>query len=184
MAGNMLTGRPLALSRPRQFAAMLVVTVVASSLRIVEGRYSTSWHFFSDAAHWLLEPSRHGDAGGLDVFASHPEFQFGPLAVLVATPFAFIPGIGAAAAAAFSLFLGATCINRTDVVVRRLRPDVDPVRYGWALLVGGTTFLVVWTDIAVRTTHLDDALALTAAVGAMAAVTRDRGRQATLLLTV
>ena len=53
------------------------------------GRHATSWHYFHDAAHALLAPPR--DDAGLDLYRAHPDYQFGPVAVLVAAPFAFLP---------------------------------------------------------------------------------------------
>src|ERR1700710_1108185 len=67
------------------------VLVGAIGALLLSQRDATSWHYFNDAAHTLLQPKRSGPEGGLDLFASHPEFQFGPISVLTAVPFAFLP---------------------------------------------------------------------------------------------
>ncbi|MSV90968.1 MAG: hypothetical protein F2692_04630 [Actinobacteria bacterium] len=67
-----------------------MVAAVAFSV-LLPFHHSTSWHFFHDAAHALFATSRPGAEGGLDVYAEHPEFQFGPLSILVALPFAYLP---------------------------------------------------------------------------------------------
>ncbi len=63
---------------PRLVTPLLAVTVMIALVDCSRMRHATSWHFFSDAAHALFRPGR-SDRGGLDVYATHPEFQFGPL---------------------------------------------------------------------------------------------------------
>jgi hypothetical protein len=46
--------------------------------------------------------------------------------------------------------------------VRTLRPDVDWSTARWPVAVGGVVLLIVWGDVAVRTAHFDDGLALCA----------------------
>ena len=53
-----------------------------------------------------------------------------------------------------------------------------------ALLLGGVAFAIVWTAIAIRTLHLDDAIALSATAAALAAVARRRPWLATAALAL
>ncbi|MCW2602386.1 MAG: conserved rane protein of unknown function [Pseudonocardiales bacterium] len=131
-------------------------------------RAGGSWHFFRDGSRILLDPD--GVAGGLHLYAAHPELQIGPLAFLAAAPFAAIPGsFSAWSAGAAMLACGAVIL----VAVGRLSRSTDrilPSSYRW----GAVLFLPVWAQLSVQSGHLDDALALTSGVVGLWAVTRDR----------
>jgi hypothetical protein len=98
---------------------------------------------------------------------AHPELQFGPLAILVAAPFAALGRAGEVLAMVVFAALGLAIVGLVDGMVRRVAPD------RWArvrtrdLVVGGVAFLVAWGDIAIRSLHVDDAIALAALVAAM-----------------
>jgi hypothetical protein len=145
--------------------------------------HATSWHFFADAAHLLFRPPATGPAGGLDVFSTHPQFQFGPLAVLVAAPFSFMPaGLGVYAVMIVQSALGvAAVVAVADGAGRKLD---GPARCAFrsSLLFGAIPLVLVWSDIADRTAHLDDAVALAATACALSALGRNRPWIATLAL--
>jgi hypothetical protein len=148
-------------------------------------RHATSWHFFADAAHLLFSPPATGPAGGLDLFSTHPQFQFGPLTVLVAAPFAYLPSaIGIYLVMITQSLLGvAAVVAIADAAGRHLHgPARAAFRRG--LLFGAIPLVLVWSDIATRTAHLDDAIALTATAWATSAVSRDRPWIATLALAI
>ena len=65
---------------------------LAASVAMLSGDHARSWFFFEDAVHHLVGPD-----GGIDLYRDHPEYQFGPIAVLVAAPLVALPdGIGEA----------------------------------------------------------------------------------------
>src|SRR5690349_21714228 len=73
--------------RPGPSTAPLVILgagVLAWRMLLQLGQ-RTSWHYFAEAASGLV----HGP--GLDLYRVHPEFQFGPIAVLVALAFQALP---------------------------------------------------------------------------------------------
>jgi Glycosyltransferase family 87 len=146
---------------PRRETWVLAAASAVVLLAHLPITHATAWHYFDSATHRLAS----GDA--LHLYAGHPEYQFGPLSVAVALPFAVL-GSGAAMVALSAA--GVWTARRLLDVVRLLAPEVDPR----STLIGGLLLVVVWGDIAVRTTHLDDAVALTATVAGLVALTRGR----------
>ena len=59
-------------------------------------------------------------------------------------------------------------------LARRERPPTDQSRIRSLSLVAGMVLVPVWDLVAVRTVHIDDAIALAASVGALAMARRDR----------
>ena len=121
-----------------------------------------SWHFFVDGSHNLM----HID--GLSVYAQHPELQVGPLSLAVAGVFGVLPGGAPKTVALVTMaFVGLVLLGLLALVVptdRRLP----------RMLLAALFFLPAWTVLAVRWGHLDDVLAVAAAVGAVVAVCRAR----------
>ena len=85
---------------------------------------------------------------------------------------------------AFASALGVLAMLFVADAVHTLAPDADPARVRRALLLGGVAFAIVWTEIAIRTLHLDDAIALSATAAALAAVARRRPWLATAALAL
>ncbi len=133
-------------------------------------RHATAWHWFDQAAHLLIGQEPGPQA--LHLYAGHPEFQFGPLSILAAVPLAMA---GALAAMATLSAVGVWCAVALTRLVGRLCPSADPRATWISTTVGGVLLVLVWGDVAVRTTHLDDGLALAATVAALAAAARGRG---------
>ena len=160
-----------------------LLVVAAALLAAGTGPDGTSWHFFHDAARLLFDGDTSG--GGLDLYVAHPDFQFGPLATVAAAPFALLPaGAALTVALVAGTALGAVAAAAARDVARTLTAGAT-TRAAWrADLVGYVTFAFVWTDVAVNTAHLDDAIALAATAVACAAVARDRAAMAVVALTV
>jgi hypothetical protein len=117
-----------------------------------------SWHFFVDGSRDLF----HAD--GLSVYAHHPELQVGPLSLVVAAMFDALPGDASRATALITMTLiGLALLGLLAQVVpsdRRLRRT----------MLAAVVFLPAWTVLAVRWGHLDDVLAIAAAVVAVVAL--------------
>jgi hypothetical protein len=160
-------------TRRASYVALTFVVAAAAAVT-TKAPHGTSWHFFDDGARLLLGAPVPGlkGPGRLHVYRSHPEFQFGPLALGVATFLHAIAGAHSAAVAQFLLMpvpLGLVWL--LDDAARRLGgPAPRPV----VLLAGGGALVVAWVSLALFTTHLDDALALAAVVGAINLITRAR----------
>jgi hypothetical protein len=141
----------------------------------------TSWHYFADAATGLF----HRSGPGLDLYAVHPEFQFGPLAAVVAALFQPIPGaLIRPAVATFGSLLGLATILLLERMALELHPGVDPVRLRRAVWCAAIPLLYAWGDIAVRSEHIDDAIAVTGIAAAGLLLARRRPWLATALLAV
>ena len=161
--------------------AASVVTLVVQ----LPWRHATSWHYFADAAHLLFSPPVAGPEGGLDVFATHPEFQFGPLAVLAAAPFAYLPpSVGIIAVMLAGSALGVVAVAAIADMTRRVAPDERRATFRRRLTFGALPLVLVWSDISARTAHLDDAIALTATACALSATSRRRPWLATAVLAI
>jgi hypothetical protein len=161
--------------------------LVALGVAILVARYlaqvgqPTSWHFFADAASGLF--GRHGP--GLDLYAVHPEYQFGPLSAMVAWLFQPIPHLlSRPAIVTFGSVLGVVCLVLLEQVIIELHPGVDLVRLRRGLWCAAIPVLYAWSDIAVRNEHIDDALALTGIVASALLIARRRPWAATICMAV
>ncbi|MFN8124103.1 MAG: hypothetical protein U0237_16970 [Thermoleophilia bacterium] len=158
-----------------ELALMAAVTLAIG----ISVPHATSWHYFHDASV-LLFSRTSGEGGGLDLYVAHPEFQFGPVAVLAAAPFALVPSwIGHHAVLVAGTVLGMAALT----AIRMLDP-VPPSGAVSARALGAVTLAVTWSDVAVRTAHLDDALALSATALACLGIAHDRPRLTTVSLVV
>jgi hypothetical protein len=141
------------------------------------GTHATAWHFFDDAARLLLGRAELGVDGGsgLHLYRGRPDLQFGPLSAIVAVPLVLLGSdAGRVAAMVLGSALGLVAVALAADTANRVWPAVSAVDRRRTLLLGGAIAVVTWGDVAVRTAHLDDALALTAAAGALAATARRR----------
>lgn len=127
--------------------------------RIISGAYS--WHFFWFGSGLLLHPG--GQSGGLHLYAAHPELQIGPLALAAAIPLHVFGATGSGlVAAAMSMAAGMVGLYLLTRLAQRTRWIAPSV-----LLSVGLLFVPVWSEVAVRFTHLDDVLALGLTVTAL-----------------
>jgi hypothetical protein len=146
-----------------------------------------AWHFFVQGTSLLF--TGHDGAStrpaGLDLFASYPSLQIGPVAYPVAQVLRQIgPDNGVVAAEILMTALGLAVFAMAQRIVTLARPDLaglDPERPGRArpgpdgmprrlrvvLLVAGALFVIAWQELAVGYAHLDDSLALTCVVAAV-----------------
>lgn len=138
-----------------------------------QGMYS--WHYFATGARILSSP----DAA--HVFAAHPELQMGPLTLVVAALITPAGGAtGVIVGAATMMLLGVLVL----VMMVHAVPLIPAVERLGRLLVVGALLAPAWAVLAVHYGHLDDALALTATVAAMLAMTRSRPWLVAVLLAV
>jgi hypothetical protein len=149
------------------------------------GVHATAWPFFDDAAHLLVSWDIGHQRGGLHLYAEHPEFQFGPLAVVAALPFAVLgPTLGEAMAMAAAAAAGLLAFAWMLDTVERLRPGFRASTSNTVLLLGGAVVVLTWSDVAVRTAHIDDAIALVALTAAMRACAGNEGLPTGVALTI
>lgn len=159
------TARGRARGRGRAPAWSALGALAAAVLAVqLAGTHGTAWHWFADAARLLVGDGPPGLAGGLHLYRDRPDLQFGPLSAAAAVPFAVWPGGGAVAAAVAATAAGLVALAAVVAAVERLAGR--PVGT-WALAAGGAAAVVTWGDVAARTTHLDDAVALLAIAAAL-----------------
>ena len=129
------------------------------------GMAGQSWHFFAQGGRLLF-----GDApgAGLQLYATHPDLQIGPLALAVSGMLRAIgPGNGESTAIAAMSLTGPLVL----AAVWRLVPPAERQRRS-RLLFAGLLFLPVWTELTTHFAHLDDLMALGFSVAALHAVAR------------
>ena len=63
--------------------ALLGLASVGATTVMLAFRHARSWHFFADAAQ-LFTAGSGVEGAGLDLYRVHPEFQFGPIEVVIA----------------------------------------------------------------------------------------------------
>jgi len=129
-----------------------------------------SWHYFQDGA-WL--PTHPEVAGaGLHLYATHPQLQIGPLALLAAIPGQWLPPeISRLLAEAGLAVLGLAMLRTLE----RTRAHLTGRPVPMPLLLGvGAVMIPIWGQVATHYTHLDDALAMGFAVLALRALVARR----------
>ena len=159
---------------------------VAAAVLVVQlaGTHATAWHFFELAADLLFGSGPTGDRSGLRLYGDHPELQFGPTSILVAAPFTLLGGAaGELLAMTFMSLLGIGVVWMILDVVDDAgsRPAPAPSVGHWVIAI---TLVVTWGDIAARTAHIDDAIAITALVAGIHRMRHDRPVAATLLFAL
>jgi hypothetical protein len=139
-------------------------------------QHPISWHWFELAARLLVGDAAPGEGhGGLHLYESHPEFQFGPVAVVVAAVLRLVGGgLAMTLARVLAASLALVVLWTLEDVARREFPPADRPRIRHLSLVAGLLLIPAWDLVAIRTVHIDDAIALSASVGALAMARRDR----------
>lgn len=134
---------------------LLLLTLGVSSYLLVDSpRLMRSWGLFPRAARILFST---GPAGNFHLYHVRPDYQFGPVATLVAAPFALAPLHASKLLAA--VLLTVTGLLLVAVVVALESGVVTAPRRG-PLLLGGAVVMPVWVDLSIAAGHLDDVLAL------------------------
>lgn len=165
--GLLFAVRP-GLSRRQAWWVLAVWTVLWAAWDARGGGYS--WHYFQDGAWLLTHPGVPG--AGLHLYATHPQLQIGPLALLVAIPGQWLPPeIFRLLVEAGLAVLGLAMLRTLE----RTRAHLTGRPVPMTLLLGvGAVALPVWSQVATHYTHLDDALAMAFAVVALRAVVARR----------
>jgi hypothetical protein len=147
--------------------ALALVSVLVMAVQL-PGTHATAWHFFHDAARLLIGDGPPGETGGLRLYGDHPEFQFGPLSIFVAVPLSFL-GETAGSWVAMLLASGGGLLALALLLdaVEGLRPGFRATVGRGVIALAGATFIITWGDVAVRTAHIDDAVALIAIAAAV-----------------
>lgn len=155
---------PLDLRRLAVAAAWITIWAL---LALPGGLYS--WHYFVTAGVGF---ATGGPTGGLHLFATHPQLQFGPVSVLAAWLLTLIPPpMQDPVAALFMAALGAVTFALLVTTATALH---GRSAHKAVIVQVGAALVPLWTVLAVHFGHLDDALALTLISAGVAAVARGR----------
>lgn len=166
--------RPDPRRRRLRFTVFGAVTVFWAAIFARHGGYS--WHYFVQGSTLLFHgASPSAPAGGLDLYANYPQLQIGPFTFAVAEILRHLGGSdGFVAAGAFMTVVGLLVLYVIERIAERLRPDLaGDDRMHATMLIGGSVFMIGWTDLSIAIGHLDDVLALALAVLALWAATAD-----------
>ncbi len=149
-----------------QWAAL---TGLLALFAAIPGHTATGWHFFVVGAQLMFGGGpRGGPGGGIHTYAGTPELQSGPLSYLLAWPAVAAPGrTGRLPVMVLTLAAGLLVIG----LVTAMAGTRSPRR---TRFVAAACLAPAWVDLAWRSAHLDDVLAMTLTVAAVA--TRLRGR--------
>lgn len=117
------------------------------------------------------------EPGGLNLYASYPFLQIGPPALLLASLLKLLgPGDGIYTAQAVCQALGVLAVVALDRCY-----DDGSRAHRLKVVLGGALLMVVWGSLT-HFTHLDDAMTLSALLGAVWMLSRRRSVSAGLLL--
>lgn len=166
--------------------AWLGLVVLATLVVVVQlpGAHATAWHFFELSVDLLFDRGPEGDRSGLRLYGDHPELQYGPLSILIAAPFVLLgDGAGEAAVIIVGMALGVLAVWLVLDIIRGAWAGLEETAAG-TLGVLGTVVVVTWGDVAVRTAHIDDAIALIGILLGVRWVARDAGNAATVAFAV
>jgi hypothetical protein len=138
-----------------------------------------AWHFFVTGSRLLFGGSYGSHdpaAGGLHLYANYPSLQIGPLSFTVAELLRVgSPGQGLVAAQLVISGMGLCTLAAIRQIVGITSPELaHQRRTQWTFLAGGAAFMIAWEELAVYYGHLDDGLALLAAVLALRAAVTGR----------
>jgi hypothetical protein len=159
------------------WATTLVVVLAAQ----VGQPHHTARHYFFAAARLLVGD---GTGTGLHLYGSHPEFQFGPPAAVAVLPFSHLDAAVAGPLLTVTLVgVGVGVLAGLLLIARRVL-TAPAFRITGGVIVGGAVLLATWCDLAVRTAHVDDALAIAGLVGALLLCTAGRPWVAAAVLGV
>ncbi|WP_199421577.1 hypothetical protein [Actinotalea solisilvae] len=144
---------------------------------------SGDWGFFRTGASGLLGEPVPGTSGGIHLYASMPNVQIGPPALLAAAPFRLLPQPWDVGAARLVMLLAAllvlALVDRAGRAM--LVPDVVRRR---GILLGGLGLAPSWVVLAVDFAHLDDVLVLVLAASAVLLLATRRPMWAAVALGV
>jgi hypothetical protein len=154
------------------FSVMLAVAIVRVPID-----HGESWFFFDRAARSLFGRDQ------LHVFARHPSWQFGPIAVIAAEAFKLL---GRAHTVLLVELVLVASVMGIVVMLDRFGDALGTEEHTRRVCIalGAVLLVPAWDDIAVRNAHLDDAIALVASLAAFLAVARRRPMLAALALSV
>lgn len=153
--------------------------VVVAGLAVM-WRNDGDWGYFRLGAGALLGQTPFGEPSGTHLYVSFPDVQIGPPALVATLPFLLLPEPWDAVVVQ-GLIVGSVLLLIWLVDRFAQLMAVPAERRHRTVLLGGFALIPAWLVIA-EFAHLDDALVLFLAVGAMILLARDRDLAAAVLI--
>jgi hypothetical protein len=147
---------------------LLTLAAFAFSFQHLRGT-GRDWNYFVVGSELLFgnHPPGLVAPGGLHLYANYPNYQIGPLAFLVATPFRILGGGDGRVAAVLAMTAAAPLLvfvlEKTALAVWAPSDDRTQTMIGLTALLGGLVVVQAWAPLSTIYAHLDDVLVLTAA---------------------
>lgn len=118
-----------------------------------------SWHYFVEGGT-LIE--NLGDkTGGLHLYATRPDLQFGPLSIVAAALLLMLGNtLALFTAQAITALAGLLIILTVRALAQDTLPDIPRAVIDRRVFLAAIPFVPVWMNLAVRFVHIDDMLAL------------------------
>ena len=115
------------------------------------------WEFFRRGTGALLGRPILGSPGGVHLYASRPDIQIGPLALVAALPFRVLPRpLDVDVARVVMCLVLLVIIAMTESICSGL--DVPERIIARVALIGGALAVPAWVTVAVTEVHLDDVM--------------------------
>jgi hypothetical protein len=133
-----------------------------------------AWHFFVQGQQALADLDDRS-TGGIHLYATLPQLQIGPVALLVAWVFSPLGArVSLVLAQLFGAAVGVLILFLGRVIAEQVRPDLTREAIAGRARLAAIFFAPVWLYLAVGSVHLDDVLALLFGVLATLAALRNR----------
>lgn len=140
------------------------------------------WRYFVEGSELIIGQHRPSTPypGGLHFYANYPDFQIGPLSLIVAAPIRIIGGdysreLGAVVMTAVAPVL-VYLLERASRVLHPPASERDDLLRSFTVLLGGLLVVEAWAPLSTVYAHLDDVLTLTTIVAAVWLTTRGKPR--------
>ncbi|HTW19053.1 MAG TPA: hypothetical protein VME70_02445 [Mycobacteriales bacterium] len=141
----------------------------------------TDWAFFEFSARTLIHLNAHYDTGALGLYAHNPQIQIGPPPIVLVAALQWLPpSVVDLLMTALMTLAGLWCLRCGEQIARRLHlvGGAEPTGFGAnaasVVLLSGLVILPIWAAEAARWAHLDDVMAITGTLTAMAIIARGR----------
>jgi hypothetical protein len=137
----------------------------------------TDWVWFEFGARTIVHLNSHYASGSLGLYAHHPVVQIGPPPILAVAAFQWLsPTTVLQMFGVLMAMAGVWCLScaealRTAIAGRATQPSQ---RGRWATLAAGLLVLPIWSWEVARIQHLDDVMAISFCLAAMAIISRRR----------
>jgi hypothetical protein len=144
-----------------------------------ESRGLSDWLWFEFGARTIVHLNGHYATGGLQLYAHYPVIQVGPPPLVLVAALQWLPPTVVVVVMGIAMALaGVLCIRIIETVARSVgtgsAADASHDVVGTVVLLAGLVATACWAWNVAYWMHLDDVMAITLSLAAMAAISRSR----------